>query len=402
MIAFGSATSDAPSGVDAAKDAASRARLALRGVLPALAIVSVSAAYDDLDEIPRVLAAQLGNDVPIVGGTAAGAVIGTGKVASRGVSVVLVGGAGIAVATVSTAIASRDLVELVPAAQELAHSAEAAARAGYGEFACLVFAPGPFVDGEALVAGLRKGAGARVVLAGGITGDELAFDRARVFADGRLCNDRIVLAGLFTKRPIGIAARHGWHPVGPPHVVTRCEGPLLLTLDGRPALDVWLDDIRAAGGAPPPVGAPELLRFLYSRWVLGIALTSGRDLATSEFVVRAPFELGDDGVRMSASIAEGATVRLMNASAQELLDASKSAATYARETAGGKVVGGIVLACSSRIAALGDQFPVETSSIETALGAPIGGFCVYGEVARTRSEVDAFFNTTTVVVAFPR
>ena len=132
MIAFGSATSDAPSGVDAAKDAASRARLALRGVLPALAVVSVSAAYDDLDEIPRVLAAQLGNDVPIVGGTAAGAVIGTGKVASRGVSVVLVGGAGIAVATVSTAIASRDLVELVPAAQELAHSAEAAARAGVG------------------------------------------------------------------------------------------------------------------------------------------------------------------------------------------------------------------------------------------------------------------------------
>ena len=402
MIAFGSASSDASTGVDAAKDAASRARSALKGTLPALAIVSVSASYEDLDEIPRVLAAQLGGDVPIVGGTAAGAVLGTGKVFARGVSVVLVGGSAIAVATASAPIASRDLVELVPAAQQVAQAAEAAARAGFGESACLVFAPGPFVDGEALVAGLRKGAGSRVLLAGGITGDELAFERARVFSDGRLCNDRIVLAGLFTKRRIGIAARHGWRVAGPAHVVTRADGPLLVTLDDRPALDVWLADIRAAGGTPPPLGADELLRFLYSRWVLGIALPSGRDVGASEFIVRAPFELLPEGVRMSASIAEGATVHLMNASPQELLDASKAAATFARETAGGKVVGGLVLACSSRIVALGDQFPEETASIEAILGAPIGGLCVYGEVARTRTDVDAFFNTTTVVVAFPR
>jgi hypothetical protein len=402
MIAFGSASSDAGVGVDAAKDAAARARLALRGAAPALAVVSVSAAYEDLDQISRVLAAQLGDDVPVIGGTAAGAVIGPGKVSSRGVSVVLVGGDGIRVATATAPLASGDLVEVVPAARQLAEAAEGAARDGFGEFACLVFAPGPFIDGEALVAGLRKGAGARVLLAGGITGDELTFDRARVFAGGELRNDRIVLAGLFTKKRLGIAARHGWRPAGPSHIVTRSEGPLLLTLDGRPALEVWLDDVRAAGGTPPEGDA--LLVYLVNHWELGIALGSGRDLsAAAEFVVRAPFGVAAEGVvRMSASLPEGATVRIMHASPDDLLEASTAAATSAREAAGGKVVGGLVLACTGRIPALAGKFPAETKGVETVLGAPIGGTCVYGEIARTKTDVDAFFNTTIVVVAFPK
>jgi len=401
MIAFGSASSDAETGVEAAKDAAARARLALRGTAPALAIVAVSASYDDLDQISRVLAAQLGDDVPIIGGTAAGAVIGPGKVSSRGVSVVLVGGDGIRVAMATAPLASRDLVEVVPAAKQLALAADGAARDGFGEFACLVFAPGPFIDGEALVAGLRKGAGARVLLAGGITGDELTFDRARVFADGGLRNDRIVLAGLFTKQRIGIAARHGWRPAGPSHVVTRSEGPLLFTLDGRPALEVWLEDVRAAGGTPPE--GDGLLVYLVNHWELGIALGSGRDLCAAEFVVRAPFEVSAEGVvRMSASLPEGATVHIMHASPDELLEASKAAATSAREAAGGKVVGGLVLACTGRIPALAGKFPAETKGVEAVLGAPIGGSCVYGEIARTKSDVDAFFNTTMVVVAFPK
>lgn len=400
MIEFGSASSEAPCGVDAAREAASKARKALHGVPPALAIVSVWSGYSDLDDIPKALAQELG-DVPIVGGTAAGAVIGSGTVFSQGVNVVLLGGDSIAVATASVPVASRDLVELVPVAAQIGRAAEDAARAGFGEFACLVFAPGPFVDGEALVAGLRKGAGVRAVLAGGIIGDQHTFDRARTFSDGALRSDRIVLAGLFTKRPIGVAARHGWRPAGPSHIVTRSEGPLLRALDRRRALDVWLEDVRAAGGEPPEGDA--LLVYLVNNYVLGISVPGVRSGdGLPEFVVRAPFEIKPGGVvRMSASIAEGTQVRLMNASPLELLEASKAAAAQALATAGGKVVGALVLPCASRIAALGARFPIEVASIQALLAAPIGGLCVYGEVARTRTDVDAFFNTTTVVVAFP-
>jgi hypothetical protein len=390
MVEFASASSEAALGVDAAREAASKARHALHGTTAALAIVSVSSGYEDLDAIPGALARELG-DVPIVGGTAAGAVIGSGTVIARGLNVVLIGGDDLAVATGSARIESRELVELMPVAKKI----------GLGEFACLAFAPGLFVDGEALVAVLRKGAGVRAALAGGLIGDALAFDRARTFADGELHRDRIVLAGLFTKRRIGVAARHGWRTAGPAHVVTRSEGTLLRALDGRPALDVWLEDVRAAGGTPPR--GEGLLIYLVNNYVLGITVPGVPSRGDApEFIIRAPFQLKSNGVvRMSASMAEGETVRLMNASPQELLDASKAATSYAMASAGGNVTGGLVLACTSRIAALGGQFPSEVKSIQAGLGAPIGGLCVYGEIARTRSDADAFFNTTTVVVAFP-
>ena len=400
MVDFASASSEAALGVDAAREAASKARDALHGTPAALAIVSVWSGYEDLDAIPDALARVLG-DVPIVGGTAAGAVIGSGTVMTRGLNVVLIGGDDIAVATGSARIESRELVELMPVAKKIGLAADEAARVGFAEFACLAFAPGLFVDGEALVAVLRKGAGVRALLAGGIIGDALAFDRARTFSNGGLHRDRIVLAGLFTRRRIGVAARHGWRAAGPAHVVTRSEGTLLRALDGRPALDVWLEDVRAAGGTPPT--GEGLLIYLVNNYVLGITVAGTPSPADApEFIIRAPFQLKSNGVvRMSASMAEGETVRLMNASPQELLDASKVAASLASATADGKVTGGLVLACTSRIAALGGQFPAEMNSIQAVLGAPIGGLCVYGEIARTRTDADAFFNTTTVVVAFP-
>jgi hypothetical protein len=47
------------------------------------------------------------------------------------------------------------------------------------------------------------------------------------------------------------------------------------------------------------------------------------------------------------------------------------------------------------------KFGVGAQAVEKALGAPIDGACVFGEIARGRRELDAFHNTTAVIVAFP-
>ena len=61
-----------------------------------------------------------------------------------------------------------------------------------------------------------------------------------------------------------------------------------------------------------------------------------------------------------------------------------------------------MLACSGRLAALGETFAEEPAGIRSELDAPIGGACVFGEIARNVRDVDAFFNTTAVVVAFAK
>jgi hypothetical protein len=380
----------------AAAEAAREAGKPFGTTKPKLAIVFASVSYSDANEAAKAVRDVIGVEVPIVGGTSGAAVLGPSSVASRGVSVVLLGGNDIEVATEAAELGSPELHDVVPAARRIAVAADEASKRGLGHYACLVFAPGIFVDGEALVAAVRKGLGARAQLAGALTGDDMTMDRPRVFVDDELRNGAVVLAGLFTKKHVGISARHGWRAVGPERTITRAVGQTLFELDGRPALDVWLEDAKKAG-ANLPKDRRELLVYLANHYEIGLTDSP----TATELVARAPWELGTDGsVKLSGSIGEGRHIRLLHASRKDLLRASTNAATDAVLRAGSQIAGALVLACSGRLAALGDDFPEEPRTIRERIAAPIGGACVFGEIARTERDVDAFFNTTAVVVAF--
>lgn len=362
---------------------------------PKLAIVFASVSYEDADDAARVVRDVVG-DIPTVGGTSGACVLGPTSVASRGVSVVLLGGDGIEIATHTAELdGSDDLVSVVPAARAIETAADDAAKRGFGHYACLVFAPGIGVDGEVLVAAVRKGLGARAQLAGGFTGDDLTMDRPRVFVREELRRGQVVLAGLFTKKHVGISARHGWRAVGPERTITRADGPTLIQLDGRPALDVWLEDARKAGAVLPD--RKDLLLYLANHYEIGLMDRSTK----TEIVARAPWALNADGsVTLSGSVGEGRQVRVIHASRKDLLRASTNAASDAVMRAGSAIAGALVFACAGRLAALGDEFPKEPRLISERVAAPIGGACVFGEIAKTERDADAFFNTTAVVVAF--
>ncbi len=403
MIAFGSGMSAAASAVAAAKEAAAQALKTLQGQAPKLAIVFASASYEDVEQAARAVRSVIG-DAQIVGGTSGGCVFGSDEAAARGVSVVLVGGDGLEVESRTAQLGTHTYVETVPAAERVAHAADRAAQRGFGHFACLVFAPGISVDGEALVAAVRKGAGPRAQLAGAVTGDDFTMDRSKVLFGDELSDDSVVITGIFTRTPIGIAARHGWAAVGPVRTVTRADGIYLHELDGRPALDVWVEDARRAGGAPPE-DPKDLALYLANHYELGLADGSTPRIAVAddkrELVVRVPFAIrADRAIHLSASVSDGTHVRVLHATRGDLLRASSEAATSAVLRAGSRVSGALVLACSSRLVVLGDAFAEEPAGIRLAVDAPIGGACVFGEIARNLRDVDAFFNTTAVVVAF--
>jgi hypothetical protein len=410
MFVFGSGMSEATCAADAAREAARQAQEKFSdGSRPKIAVVFTSISYVDVADVATALEAELG-DIPIVGGTSGACVFGPERIAARGVSVVLLGGDDIEVAYRAAACTSPSCLEAVPAAEEIARLADDAAARGLTHFACLVFAPGIFVDGEALVTAVRKGAGARAQLAGGLTGDDLTMDRPKVLVDGELRSDRVVIAGLFTRRAIGIAARHGWRAVGPVRTVTRTDGIWLCELGGKPALDVWLADATRAG-ADPPADRKDLALYLANHYEIGITGTTssrppprghfGEGGDTRELVARAPFAIRADGaLQLSAAIAEGTHVCVLHATRNDLLRASTEAATAAVLRAGNPVAGALVLACSGRLAALGDSFGEEPARIRERIAAPIGGACVFGEIARNVRDADAFFNTTAVVVAF--
>lgn len=408
MAIFGSGMSAASAAVDAARVATEEAMRGFGRSPPKLALVFASPSYDDLNGVQAAVEERLGVPAVVVGGTSGGCVFGTSSVARVGVSVALLGGDDIEVVTRVARFSSPTLIEAVPAAEAVAEAAGAAAKRGFVHYTCITFAPGMQVDGEALVAAIRKGAGAHAQLAGGLTGDDLTMDRPEVFVGGELRRDHVVIAGIFSKNPVGIAARHGWRPVGPVRRITGIDGVFLTELDGRPALDVWLEDARRAGAEIPSVRS-DIALYLANHYELGIvqarvdppAAKGDGGGAERELVARAPFSLRDDGaVQLSASISEGTHVRLLHATRDDLLRASVEAAQAAVRSVGAPISGALLFACSGRLAALGPDFPKEPAAIQSALGAPIGGACVFGEIARNVRDVDAFFNTTAVVVAF--
>lgn len=401
---FARAASGGATAREALTAAVGEARERMGATPPKLAIVFVESSYGDLDDVGAIEASlrALG-DVPVVGGVSAGSVLSDscegGHV--RGASVVLVGGDDLEVFHRAAAVSSSTLLEIVPAAAEIAAAGIEAGARGLPFVTTLTFGPCLAVDGEALVAAARKGVGARAQLAGCLTGSS-STEPGRIFVGRSLTCGHVTLTGLFSRKPVGISARHGWTALGPPRVVTRTEGVLLVALDGRPALDVWAEDARAAG-AVLPRDRDELASYLTHHFPLGVPDDPSKESGESDtLVVRAPYRIEDDGsIRLSGSIAEDTVARIVGARGDSLRSAAADAAREAREHVGGAVAGALVLECASRRVALGEGFGAELGEIRRRVGAPTAGACVYGEIARNVRDVNAFFNTTAVVCAFP-
>jgi len=374
------------------------ARRQIGGEEPKLAIAFVASAPKDLEGVFTTLRAELGS-VPILGGTAAGAVFGPSGVHREGVSLALLAG-DFETATSAVRLATENRFEVVPAAERLAAMADLAAARGHSEFTCLAFAPAVSAmgDGDLLVAAVRKGVGPRARLAGAMTGDVTTFGAAPVFAGDQVSLEHAVLAGIFSRSPFGVAARHGWSPVGKVRRVTCSDGAWLISLDGKPAFDVWADGARAAGGDVPRGRTQAAAIYLAKRFALDV-----RSGDRGEPVVRIPMAVRADGaVRLSGSIGEAAGTRIVRGTRKALIDAATLAARTAAADAGGDLAGGIALACGGRLSVLGDEFSAEAGQVARVLRAPVAGACVFGEIARGRREVEAFHNGTIVVMAVPR
>jgi hypothetical protein len=83
-------------------------------------------------------------------------------------------------------------------------------------------------------------------------------------------NQAVVAAAIGSDSPIGIGVSHGWLPVGEPMLVTASSGVSVKSLDDRPALDVYLETLKA----PPEASAsPEAFAAFAATHPLGACRT---------------------------------------------------------------------------------------------------------------------------------
>jgi hypothetical protein len=255
-------------------------------------------------------------------------------------------------------------------------------------------------NGEEAALLLAEQLGPDQPIAGGAAGDDLKMTQTIVACGARACSDAIVVAQIFSKRPLGIGIAHGHRALSAPLRVTRATGGTVHELDGRPAWDVWLErtrDSARARGIDVDALAPGAEGAFLLQFEAGLA-------NLNDYKIRAPLARSADGsISFAAAIPEGSVIRITESDAGAQVESALRAADGARAALGGPVAGALVFDCICRNLILGERFGTAVRGIAERLGgAPVAGFETYGEVALSAGEMSAFHNTTSVVLAFPR
>ena len=326
--------------------------------------------------------------VPLIGCSTAGEIATTGP-GDASVVVFAIGGDGFAVTTADQrGIGAR----LRQAGADLATAMERADRRNHQTLVLLTDALAG--DQQEIVRGIYSVFGASVPLVGGCAGDDLNMTATYQFHNDEVMTDALVSAFIASDAPMGIGVRHGWQPVGTPMLVTASQDNVVLELDGRPALEVYLERLEATGDTRHDPAT--FTRFAINH-PLGLARRSGE--AHVRFIGEADFERR--ALVCIAAVTEGSSVWVMRGDEDSVAAATTEACQDALDGLHGQpAIGALAFDCIARRSVLGEHGIInEVAQLAERLdGAPVAGFYTYGEIARTQG-VSGFHNETLVVLA---
>jgi hypothetical protein len=233
----------------------------------------------------------------------------------------------------------------------------------------LIFSDGNMVNGSELVKGLNKVLD--VSITGGLAGDDARFEKTIVGLNNLPTSGNIVGIGFYGENiEIGYGHLGGWDPFGAERIVTKSKGNVLYDLDGKSALELYKNYLGEKANELP--GSALL-------FPLGMKLKQGEPILT-----RTILNIQEDGGMVFAGdLPEGATVQLMKANFEKLIDASATAAQQSYSKIGKDSTFALLISCVGRKLVLGQRIEEEVEAVRDVLGdSPfISGFYSYGELS---------------------
>jgi len=182
----------------------------------------------------------------------------------------------------------------------------------------LLLTDGLLRDQENILRGCYSVLGAGVPLFGGAAADGWRMTGTYLMADGKVLTDAVVAAMIASEAPLAVAVRHGWRHVGEPILVTGTANGRVLTLNDRPAMDVYLERL----GAPPQAytDAAEFVAFALAR-PIGVQRRSG----IGAHNISTEVDIEGRSIGGGNAIDQGAPVWVMEGDERSILDAAEAA-----------------------------------------------------------------------------
>lgn len=223
-------------------------------------------------------------------------------------------------------------------------------------------------------------------LVGGLTVDPGAGCQVA----GRMAGDSLSGVMLSSRVPLVTALTQGCTPIGEAHVVTESVETVVISLDGRPALDVLKDEVGE-------ILARDLRRIAgYIHAALPIAGSDAGDYLVRNLVGIDP---GRGWLAIGTQVQPGEKLifvrRDPNAAHQDL---ERMCGTLRDRLEGRAIRGGVYVSCVARGAHMFGSPGREVATIHDVLGDfPLTGFYANGEIS-----LDRFYAYTGVLTLFPQ
>ena len=247
----------------------------------------------------------------------------------------------------------------------------------------LILTDGLIEDTTNLIAGMRERLG-RIfpILVGSASGNTQTY-RTYLYFNQEVLMDSALGILWGGKVSFGLGSHHGWKPLGKPRTVTKARGNLVEEIDGEYAFKIYEEYF---GGTTSELR--KNFRIISMLYPLGINVEGeGNYLLRNAVAIEE-----NNGLRLQADIKQGSIVKLMLATKESCLQASRDAAEEAKKnltrftaefTKASAKKAVLVFESLSRQMLLSKNPAEELRIIQEVFGAdtPIMGLYTYGEQA---------------------
>lgn len=255
-------------------------------------------------------------------------------------------------------------------------------------------ATGKVVMGEPLVRSIENVVGTQVNIFGGMAGDDMTFTGTWVFTNDQR-TDYGIAALVLDEEKVSLhgMAISGWKPIGVFRTVTKSEGNMIFTIDGKPALEMYL---RYLGQQWTSSDDPfELFASIGVHYPFQIERENREPLMCNPI----GYDKEKDALICESDVLQGAKFRFSTPPDFDILETVVEKARELKNSARAEAEALLIFSCAGRLSAFGPMAHQENEGLYDVWKAPMAGFYTSGEFGRAINGKHEFHSTTCSWVA---
>ena len=241
----------------------------------------------------------------------------------------------------------------------------------------IIAANGKMIDGESLVRSIEEVMGPNISMFGGMAGDDITFTGTYVFANNQSTDHGIAVLVLNEEKiQLHGMAVSGWKPMGVTRTITKSEGNLIYTIDGQPALEIYLRLLgKEKSSADDQAKFFDLIGIHYPFQI-------ERDGREPKMCSPIGYDKEKKALMCESDVPQGSRFRFSTPPDFEILDTIITKANELKSESNADADALLVFSCAGRLSTLGPIAKLENEGLQKVWSVPMAGFYTYGEFGK--------------------